>query len=303
MHFRRTVESRLGTYGEVLWPEDAAPPILRPAVRAVLHQWLYELNYTDALRAVDVRPRHRVMLSGPPGCGKTTLAHHVAARVGVPLLVVQAADMITKYVGETEQKIGHLFRAVRAIEKDGGEVAVFFDELDSLAHARMDASSSGGLSYNNIAITLLQSIDRYTGLLFAATNRAQAIDPAIWRRFQLQIDVGLPGQDERFAIVRRYIAPYAAADDVVDFLARAFDQASPALIREIVEQIKRELVLAPKLDLPVQLPAQLRRIVAAISAAPDQPVPALWGTQQDALMRRAILLPWPPMIGARDEAA
>lgn len=284
------LERRFAKYGHVVMPEDSEPPILTPMVRAALHQWLYEMNAVAELEAVGLQPRSRAILSGPPGCGKTTLAHHIAARLGLPLVVVQSQQVIESSLGGSGNNIAGLFREAR---RKGVEVALFFDEFDALAKARRGVQQACDAEQNNITIAVLQEMDRYPGLLFAATNITSDIDAAVWRRFQIQIEIGFPGADERFAIVKRYLAPYAAGDEVVFGLSDAMDGASPALIKEACEGAKRSLVLGERMGLANDLPAIMTRFAASAAPADDMPTPRLWAEPTSVLTDLATL-PWPP---------
>src|SRR4051812_40076411 len=82
-------------FATVLRPEDAEPPILSKAIRLSVRQWMLELSAEEELRAVGLKPRRTAMLSGPPGCGKTTMAHHFAARLGLPLVLVNMASIVS----------------------------------------------------------------------------------------------------------------------------------------------------------------------------------------------------------------
>jgi SpoVK/Ycf46/Vps4 family AAA+-type ATPase len=289
---RKDQEARYGRFGELVFPADAQAPILTAPVRSALQQWLVEMSAAAELKRVGLKPRQRALLSGPPGCGKTTLAHHVAARVGLPLLVVQSGEVISSSVGDTGGNLAKIFREAR---RDQGEVALFFDEFDSMAHKRRGSAQAADTEFNNIVIALLQEVDRFDGMLFAATNQAKEIDPAIWRRFQMQIEIGLPGPVERFAIVRLYLKPFAVADETVEALVDALDEASPALIREACESLKRALILAPRMRLPVELPALMARFATSAAPAEGMPVPPLWADWNGC--RSALSAsPWPPEV-------
>ncbi len=288
---RGELEKEFGALGIIVMPGDAESPILTAPVRTALHQWLFEMNAEADLKAVGLKPRSRALLSGPPGCGKTTLAHHISARLGVPMVVIQSSEMVSKWLGDTGRNVGNVFWAARG-NRYG--VALFFDEFDALAKKRENLDGNGADNErSNVTIALLQEIDRYEGLLFAATNVTKDIDPAIWRRFQLQIEIGLPGADERFAICRLYLKPFAVADETVAALAAIFDDASPALIREGCEAIKRSLVLGPKMRLPTDLPAIVERFAASASASEGMPEPLLW-REPGTAMRLLREAPWPP---------
>ena len=293
---RGDLEKELGGHGEVVMPGDAKPPILTAPVRAALQQWMYEMNMSEDLEAVGLKPRQRCLLSGPPGCGKTTLAHHICARLGVPMLVVQSHEILSKWVNQSGEQIGKLFRTAR---KSRYGVALFFDEFDALAKSREKMSAGSDAENSKVTIALLQEIDRFGGLLFAATNLTDAIDAAIWRRFDMQIEIGFPGPNERFAIVKMYLAPYEADDATVLAISKAMDGASPALIRQCCEAIKRSLVLGPKMGMATDLKSIMDRFAASASPADGQQLPLMWAAPRDALISLS-KAPWPPVVsGAR----
>ncbi len=280
----------LGQFAELLDPEEAIEPILAAPVRGALMEWLTEIWARAELEAVGLKPRDKALFFGAPGVGKTTLAHHLAARLGLRLAVVRAEALQESYVSASARNIGRLFAAVR---KHGEPVVLFFDEFESLAQKRMQRGQNPAAEadHNHTVNTLLSCFDRHAGLVIAASNQADGIDPAIWRRFEIHVELALPGQSERRRILARYLAPYGLPRDALDGLAEAFETASPALMRQFAEGLKRQLVVGPKVGWNMDKLPTIERLLAAIAPHPDLGKPRLWSLgAADAGVRG---LPWP----------
>lgn len=132
-------------------------------------------------------PDWSVLLAGPPGTGKTELAAEVAERLGRPLVTRRASDLMSKWVGETEQNIAQAFRDAIA---EGA--VLMFDEADSLLYDRATAQRSWEVSQVNELLTWL---DRHPLPVLAATNELRRLDPAGLRRFTFKLDLKPLGRD------------------------------------------------------------------------------------------------------------
>lgn len=282
------VKTALEKFADVLMPQEAEEPILASGPRAALFEWMTEIRLADELAAAGLKPRRTALLYGPPGCGKTTWAHHFAARLGLPLACVRSESLIDKYLGATGGNIGQLFDAMSKTE---GKVVVFFDEVDALGGRRMNDQGASVERANSLNV-LLRRIERFNGIALAATNRQDFLDSALWRRFDMQISIDLPGADERFAIIKRYAAPFEPPDEDVDLLVELTSGASPALLRTLMEGVKRTLIVGPKIGRKIDDPVSVfASVVAAVAPSPEYEPPPLWASP-DAV-RALAGITWP----------
>ena len=290
-------EPTLTSFGELFLPAEANEPILARAVRGALTEWLTEIWAEDELRAVGIGPRKRAIFDGPPGVGKTTLAHHLSARLGLPMLAVRPDLLMSKWVHQTAEQIGQLFELAKlGLGEDHTPVVLFFDEFDALARQRRSAQQSADDGRNEDVDTLLQRIEQHAGFLIAATNYAGEIDQALWRRFDMHITLELPGLPERVRILARYLAPYGLPKRELAELAAAFETASPALMRSFCEDLKRQIVIGPMLKSDMRREAVIERVLASRKPHPDLGLPRLWSL--GAADRAVAMIPWPLPLAA-----
>lgn len=287
----RRLITDLGHFGPVLMPEDAVEePILAKPVRNALTEWLTEIWSKDALADVGLKARMRAIFHGAPGTGKTTLAHHIAARLGLPMLKVRAEKLHSQYIGESGVLVGRLFDLLAEVQTP---VFLFFDEFDSLGAKRMGSGRNevAEQDHNHMVNVLLANFDRYDGFIVAATNFGDRVDEAVWRRFEIQIKIELPEQGERREILRRYLKPFILPDDPLDRLADAFSTGSPALMRSACEHLKRQIVIGPLAKWDMSRDAVISRLLASVQPHPDIGKPRLWSHGADDHAIRT--MPWP----------
>ncbi|WHI44625.1 AAA family ATPase [Microbulbifer sp. VAAF005] len=141
----------------------------------------------DLLRSYNLEPRHKILLSGPPGNGKTTLAEAFANHLSIPLYVVKYEGIINRFLGESAQNLDMLFEHVKS-----QRCVLFFDEFDAISKEREDLNESGEIK--RVVNSLLKQIDMLPShvVVIGATNHASMLDKAVWRRFQVQIDIPRP---------------------------------------------------------------------------------------------------------------
>jgi hypothetical protein len=291
----REEPTELLEFGDLFLPSEAMEPILAKPVRSALLEWLTEIFAKEELEAMKVTPRRRAIFDGPPGVGKTTLAHHLAARLGLRMLAVRPERMINKWLGSTGRNIGSLFDAV-AEQEDSDPVVLFLDEFDAVAFKRKESEQGAEAEQNAWINTLLQRIEQHKGFIIAATNHGNRIDPAIWRRFDIHITLELPGQFERERILARYLDPLGMPKAELVHLAESLASASPALMRQLCENLKRQLVVGPKVGWNMHKSALFDRMLSAFGPHPDLGKPRLWSHGSDDIAIKAMT--WPMMKAA-----
>lgn len=163
--------------------------ILPPTVGQIIHDLAEEQHRADLLRSYNLEPRNRVLLAGPPGNGKTSLAEAIADTLSVPLLVVRYEALIGSYLGETAQRIAQVFEYARA-----RQCVLFFDEFDSVGKERGDIHETGEIK--RVVSSLLLQIDALPSyvVIVTASNHPELLDRAVWRRFQIRLELPQPTQ-------------------------------------------------------------------------------------------------------------
>ena len=151
-----------------------------------------------SLPSAGIRPPKGILLTGPPGCGKTLLAKAIANESRVNFISVKGPALLSKYVGESERGMRDMFRKA----KQAAPCIIFFDEIDALVPARNAGGSDAHVAERVLSqfLTELDGVEELKGVLvLGATNRPDMLDPAVLRpgRFDEIIDIALPDQESR----------------------------------------------------------------------------------------------------------
>src|ERR1700722_10549205 len=202
-------------------------------------QLIEEHVRADVLRASGFEPRHRVLLSGPPGNGKTSFAEAIAEGLSLPFFIVRYDALIGSYLGETNARLRALFDYVRT-----QSCVLFFDEFAAIGKERGAEHETGEIK--RVVSFLLMQIDALPSyvLTIAATNHAELLDRAVWRRFQAKISFPAPQLAEVASFVDRLIAawPQKPALSATDIASRLKAQ-SYAEARDFCQNVRRRQIL------------------------------------------------------------
>ncbi|WP_144113237.1 AAA family ATPase [Paraburkholderia sp. BCC1886] len=226
--------------------------------------FLADATHFDKLVARGIASRLALMLSGPPGTGKTLLAGHIAAQLGRKLYVVRLDSVISSLLGDTAKNIRGIFDFVA-----GKNAVLFLDELDAIAKMRDDRNELGELK--RVVNTVIQGIDSLEAgtIVIAATNHAQMLDTAIWRRFPYKIEFGEPERDLREALWFHFLGGNPADEVASRMLALLSAGLNGADIQELALAARRS---AAHHDASVDmgsLACTLMRRYEGKNAAPD----------------------------------
>lgn len=164
--------------------------ILPQSLKEISQGIIEEQLRAEVLQSYGLEPRNKILLIGPPGNGKTSLAEAIAESLMVPLLTVRYESIVGAYLGETASKLSKLFEIAKT-----RKCVLFFDEFETLGKERGDIHETGEIK--RVVSSLLMQIDSLPSyvVVIAATNHDTLLDRAAWRRFQIKIELPLPTRD------------------------------------------------------------------------------------------------------------
>lgn len=163
--------------------------MLSEKIRPLISELVEEQKRAELLHAYNLSPRNRLLLAGPPGNGKTTLVEALAFELMCPLIVIRYESLIGSYLGETSTRIKNLLEYVKS-----QRCVLFFDEFETLGKERGDTHETGEIK--RVVSSLLLQLDELPDyvVLAAASNHPELLDRAVWRRFQLRIELPKPSR-------------------------------------------------------------------------------------------------------------
>lgn len=229
---------------EVTMPQiDPNQVILDPYSRDVIHSFIDSYTHRDLLLQSGLEVSNSLLLYGPPGCGKTTVAQCISSITGLPLVTARLDGLVSSLLGSTAKNIRKIFDYAAK-----RECILFLDEFDVIAKLRDDKNELGELK--RVVNSLLQNIDGFNNdsILIAATNHHELLDPAIWRRFSTIVTLDKPQKREIECYLTTLLSNkstnFASSEKKFERVVAAFEGLSYSDIKTVTFNALRTVLLS-----------------------------------------------------------
>lgn len=224
------------TLAEIIFPTEVetSRPIFNSDVAQAVETIIEEWTNFDILAAVDIMPSKTCLIYGAPGTGKTRLALWIANKLELPVVLVKLDGLVSSFLGTTARNIGNLFTFANRYR-----CVLLLDEFDAIAKVRDDPQEVGEIK--RVVNALLQNLDarQHIGLTIGITNHPKLLDPAVWRRFEVQLEIPKPDFEVRKAIAAMFMPPVTAPDSHLRLIAWFTEGSTGAEIEALVRTYKK----------------------------------------------------------------
>ena len=235
-------ETRLDIVDVILPEDNNVDIILSKYIIKEIDDFILSLSYIEELHRKGFNSTNSLLLYGPPGCGKTSIAKYISYKMGLPLVIAKLDALVSSLLGNTAKNIRKIFEYANS-----RPCILFLDEFDAIAKARDDKYELGELK--RVVNSLLQNIDEYINdnVLVAATNHHQLLDRAIWRRFSSIIEVSKPKEDSIKKLIKLYLKninyDFSNSSTKIEVLCKELRDLSPSNIKSICNNAIRKTVI------------------------------------------------------------
>lgn len=272
----RITPSKAGFAGEVLTPQTPVPvdkesstplaeiifphrlsdqgPLFDAVVTDAIATLLRDWKNAEALAAVNAPAPRSCLIYGAPGTGKTHLALWIAKSLSLPVVLARLDSLVSSFLGTSSRNIAALFGFANRYQ-----CILLLDEFDAIAKLRDDPHEVGEVK--RVVNALMQNLDsrQPVGLTIGITNHPRLLDPAIWRRFEVQLEIPKPSFAIRLQMAQRFMHPVDAPTGHLKLLAWITEGASGAEVEVLVRSYKKEVTVNP--DAARQLLTLIRRFI------------------------------------------
>jgi len=207
---------------------------IKEAIESVVLEWT---NY-GTLVQMNATPSRSCLIYGEPGTGKTHLAKWIAKRVGLPVVLAKLDGIVSSFLGTSSRNISNLFKFASRYK-----CVLLLDEFDAIAKLRNDPQEVGEVK--RIVNTLLQCLDERddVGFTIGVTNHEQLLDPAIWRRFDVQIEIPKPTDEVVTLLLKTFLKPLTYNYAEIGFLTWCLQGGTGADVQKLANWLKRMSII------------------------------------------------------------
>lgn len=222
--------------------------LLSERIKHSIEDFIMTVKSRNKLEGLGLMINTSMLLYGPPGSGKTSIAKMIAKHLELPIIVAQFDSLISSLLGNTSKNIRKLFEYANS-----RPCILFLDEFDAIAKARNDKQELGELK--RVINSLLQNIDEFTenNILIAATNHEELLDKAVWRRFEKIVNVTEPTQNEISELLRLFLkghnVEFIDDEKKLKILASELDNLSTSEVKKISKNALTQNIIYDKGEL------------------------------------------------------
>lgn len=225
---------------QLIFPLDTRPkaPLFNETVSKAVDAVLEEWSNLEPLAEVGVQAAKTCLIYGAPGTGKTRLALWMAAQLELPILLARIDGLVSSFLGTTARNIANLFSFANRYR-----CVLLLDEFDAFAKLRDDPQEVGEIK--RVVNALLQNLDsrRDVGLTIGITNHPHLLDSAVWRRFEVQLEIPKPDFAVRVELARHFMPPVSAPETHLRMIAWFTEGATGAEIETLVRTYKKAMAV------------------------------------------------------------